>query len=125
MIAEERATLVDGDRMTAELDARIVGDVRKLQRILDPADGTHRIPHTDEPRFALDTGHCRLEVASKIEIFGDVRMFRIGTPRALDRHHHADGVWNERLVTWPDQTVHVQQRCHRSDRVRAAAESEQ
>src|SRR5204862_6820760 len=57
MVAEERAALVDGDGMAANLDCRIVRDIGNLQRVLDPAHGADRIPHTHEPRPTFGAGH--------------------------------------------------------------------
>src|SRR5258708_240665 len=68
MVAEEGATFIDGDGVTAKLNVGVVGDVRQLQRILKPADRTYRVPHADKPWLAIGAAHCGFELSGELAV---------------------------------------------------------
>jgi hypothetical protein len=54
--------------VAADLDIRIVGGVRKPQRVFVPANGTHRIPDADEVGFAGPGRERRFEIGGEPEV---------------------------------------------------------
>jgi hypothetical protein len=106
MAAEERAALVDGNRVAPDLNVGVVRHVWQLQRIFHPSDRAHGVPDAHEPRIALGPGHRPLEVPREIEVFADgIRVAAVRAPRALDRHHHANRVRHERIVALQHEAV--------------------
>src|SRR5579862_7098393 len=92
-----------------------------MQGGVDPANGAHRVPDTDEMDGRYGACHCVAKLAGKIEISLNVGR-RSG---ALDRHQHANSVWDQRLVPCADQSIPKDQRGNRTYSKGSAAEAEQ
>src|SRR5262245_13746711 len=97
----------------------------ELQRVLDPADRADRVSDPDEPGFAVDARHRRLEPLCEREVLVSFPIRLVGLTTTLDRHHHANGVRHERLVARADETVHVQERRDRPRGVGPTAKAEE
>src|SRR5688500_7242386 len=100
MVAEECATLIDGNGVPPNMDTWVVRDVRKFQRVVDPPDGTHGVPHPHKPKRTFGARHHAFEVTGEVEVFLD-RVFRVVAvlSRALDAHPHSDDVGYERFIS--------------------------
>jgi hypothetical protein len=77
VVAEKRATLVNRNRMAADLYIEIVGDLRWLEWIRDPASRIDRIPHPRKPWLAISPRHHPLEILRQTEAV-------VYLPRAAD-----------------------------------------
>src|SRR5437660_368944 len=87
--SEKRSSLVDRNRVAADLDIGIIGRIRKPQRVFVPPDRAYRVPHTDEPWRASACCKGVLELLCKLEIClflcgaSAIRPFDV-----LDSHQH-------------------------------------
>src|SRR5947209_4223005 len=67
VLSEEGAAFVQGNGVAADFDARIVGGVRQLQRVGNPADRIHGVPNTHEVNRAGPARERLLETLRQIE----------------------------------------------------------
>src|SRR5579872_5495631 len=68
IVAEEAAAFIDRNRVPSCLHDGIARRVRQLDRIVDPADRTDRVPDADEVQPAI-IGEGLLELAGGVEDF--------------------------------------------------------
>src|SRR5205823_14963186 len=59
-------SLVNRNRMTANLNVRVMRRIRQIQRIVDPSHGADRIPYAQKVRPAL-ARKCLLEALRYLE----------------------------------------------------------